>query len=456
MQAPAAARLRVRAEVAGARGDVAALLAMLAAAPAAALVHEIVLDAMMGSVALGTHVTLADAAPAIRAVVAALRAHGGNAGVRTAACGALVALSVSDDVRVKEAAAAAGGIEAAVGAMRAGAAQWEVQMHGCNFLCNVADTTELRARAGAAGAVEATLAAVRNHPTEASVHEEAFGALANLLVDDDVPLNFERAYAAGAPAAAVASLRTAVFVGDDAWGRVLAPACQTLGNACCSEEHMPLLLAAGAPEALTALLRAPHATAPDVLTVAVGALHNMLHDEPFAIAAGGSGLAELLAAAMRAHAGEGRLQNAGCAALHIVACASDAGEAAVRACGGADVARAAARAHPDAFAAPHHNHATALLQTLETEDFLPGITAAFAPASAAAAAAAAAAAVAAAAPASAAPVCARPGCDAAGDGIKLRRCSACRVTRYCSRACQELHWRAHKPVCRAARAEAER
>ena len=40
--------------------------------------------------------------------------------------------------------------------------------------------------------------------------------------------------------------------------------------------------------------------------------------------------------------------------------------------------------------------------------------------------------------------CARPGCS--NDG--LNQCSACKSVEYCSRACQKLHWAAHKAACK--------
>ena len=40
--------------------------------------------------------------------------------------------------------------------------------------------------------------------------------------------------------------------------------------------------------------------------------------------------------------------------------------------------------------------------------------------------------------------CAFPGCS--NDG--LNQCSACKSVEYCSRACQKLHWAAHKAACK--------
>ena len=41
--------------------------------------------------------------------------------------------------------------------------------------------------------------------------------------------------------------------------------------------------------------------------------------------------------------------------------------------------------------------------------------------------------------------CACPGCPNGG----RNKCSACKRVEYCSRACQKLHWAAHKTACKA-------
>ena len=34
-----------------------------------------------------------------------------------------------------------------------------------------------------------------------------------------------------------------------------------------------------------------------------------------------------------------------------------------------------------------------------------------------------------------------------GVGAALLQCSQCKTTRYCSKECQRLHWKVHKPAC---------
>ncbi|KAL4458433.1 hypothetical protein ABPG75_013298 [Micractinium tetrahymenae] len=48
-------------------------------------------------------------------------------------------------------------------------------------------------------------------------------------------------------------------------------------------------------------------------------------------------------------------------------------------------------------------------------------------------------------------VCAAEGCS---NSQGLRRCGGCRAVRYCSEACRDSHWKAHRPECRRLRAAA--
>lgn len=48
--------------------------------------------------------------------------------------------------------------------------------------------------------------------------------------------------------------------------------------------------------------------------------------------------------------------------------------------------------------------------------------------------------------------CAR--CGPVDDGdVKMKVCQGCKAARYCSKACSELHWKAHRPECRQIAAE---
>jgi hypothetical protein len=48
----------------------------------------------------------------------------------------------------------------------------------------------------------------------------------------------------------------------------------------------------------------------------------------------------------------------------------------------------------------------------------------------------------------------REPCARCGAGRSMHRCAGCMRVSYCGRECQQAHWRAHKPACRAARDEA--
>jgi len=51
--------------------------------------------------------------------------------------------------------------------------------------------------------------------------------------------------------------------------------------------------------------------------------------------------------------------------------------------------------------------------------------------------------------------CSNPSCHASGSDTKLQACSRCKVTSYCSRDCQRIHWKNHKGVCNNNAAHAE-
>lgn len=57
--------------------------------------------------------------------------------------------------------------------------------------------------------------------------------------------------------------------------------------------------------------------------------------------------------------------------------------------------------------------------------------------------------------------CNHPNCGVFSDPTELQlvsgrscMCAGCRVAHYCSRECQRLHWKQHKPVCQAVAAAA--
>ena len=138
----------------------------------------------------------------LEAVVAAMRAHSGHAGVQEAGCRALWNMTLNDGNKVK--AGGAGAIEAVVAAMRAHSGYAGVQEAGCSALRNMTANDGNRLKAGGAGAIEAVVAAMRAHSGHAGVQEAGCRALWNMTLNDG---NKVKAGAAGAIEAVVAAMR---------------------------------------------------------------------------------------------------------------------------------------------------------------------------------------------------------------------------------------------------------
>ena len=115
-------------------------------------------------------------------MVAALRAHPGNAGVQEKGCLALKHMTLNADNKAK--AGAAGAIEAVVAALKAHPGNAVVQEKGCTALTNMTTNADNQATAGAAGAIEAVVAALKAHPGNAGVQERGCSALNNICFLD--------------------------------------------------------------------------------------------------------------------------------------------------------------------------------------------------------------------------------------------------------------------------------
>ncbi len=141
---------------------------------------------------------------ATRMVVAAMTAHSSDGDVQREACNALFSMSVLKPA-CNAVAAAAGGIEASVAALRAHGADALLQIAGCDVLgCFCTNMpAHHQAKAIAAGGIEAVVQALRGHATDAAVQRSGCAALVFLVKNSRGSV--QRANAAGALAAVVAS-----------------------------------------------------------------------------------------------------------------------------------------------------------------------------------------------------------------------------------------------------------
>jgi hypothetical protein len=120
-------------------------------------------------------------AGAIEAVVAAICAHPGDAGVQHLFFDALGIITAIGSNKVK--ACAVGAIEAAVAALRTHLGSASVQEQGCLLLYDlIVDNDAYKAKASAAGAVEALVATLQAHPGMPEVQGLACALLINLTV----------------------------------------------------------------------------------------------------------------------------------------------------------------------------------------------------------------------------------------------------------------------------------
>jgi hypothetical protein len=201
---------------------------------------------------------LRDAAPAL---VAALRAHSGDAEVQAYCCCVLRYITRRRPRNLLKA-GAAGANEAVVAAMRANG-DVRLQVEGCfalGVMCQD-DNAAHQVKAGAAGGVEAVLAALRAFPAIADVTEIALFAL-DALVHHNAT-NQRTAGAAGAVEAVLGCMRGA-HIAD---ANVQDNACMALGGLIKCDDHPNLNLraahASGALDAVAAVMRAVSAADED-------------------------------------------------------------------------------------------------------------------------------------------------------------------------------------------------
>ena len=115
----------------------------------------------------------------IPVVLAAMKAHAGDAEMLVQGCSALTNLAANVDNRI--AIAAAGGIPVVLAAMTAHKGHVDVQVGGCVALTNLAaNNANNQTAIAAAGGIPVVLAAIKAHAEHASVQEQGCWALSNI------------------------------------------------------------------------------------------------------------------------------------------------------------------------------------------------------------------------------------------------------------------------------------
>jgi hypothetical protein len=275
--------------------------------------HALLQTAGCGALAL-----LLQAAPAtivtaagVRALLAALRAHPGDADVQGAACAALSALAALDATN-RTTAGAAGGVAAVGSVLTQHPADVNVAVHGFSALGNLTlDHPQNAAAALDAGAVPAALAAMRVFPKDTQVQMAGCCVLFR-IVSEVSTLGGAHADSAAADAALAAMH---VDIGDC---RLQLHGCGVLMHIFHDDKNADaawVRRGGAALTAVTAALRA-HAQGVEVLTVGCMALsHLVLSTKDNQRAADISSALEAVVAALRAFPAEAGLQRHGCDAL---------------------------------------------------------------------------------------------------------------------------------------------
>jgi hypothetical protein len=209
---------------------------------------------------------------ATKAVFAALRGHPEELHMQCNVCFAIGCIAHSCR-EGQVATVAAGGLDAALAALRAPSDEGAVQASCgaiagmCHLVIDRPSSSAEQAKAAAAGCIEAVVGAMQRHPANVELQEQASLALASMAACN--ARNQVRAALAGAPAALVAALRLAHHASFSAYRcRLLIEACLALHFLAWQNEfaHKKVILA-GALEALEATLTTRLRTDSDRLDV---------------------------------------------------------------------------------------------------------------------------------------------------------------------------------------------
>jgi hypothetical protein len=251
-------RARLHAHAAGAG---AAMLAAMRAHPAQLALQSHACMAFGNMLLLVAGRDMKLARKAINAVLAAMRGHPEEADLLCNGCFALGCIARSCR-EAQAATVAAGGLDAALAVLRAVPSDdGSVQASCCAIagMCRLTmdcPSPEAQAKAAAAGCIEAVIGAMQRHAANVGVQEHASAALAALVARD--ARNQVRAGVAGAPGALVAALHLAhASTGAEAW-RAQHEACSAARLLACNNEFAhKKLIEAGVLEALAATLATP-------------------------------------------------------------------------------------------------------------------------------------------------------------------------------------------------------
>jgi hypothetical protein len=279
-------------------------------------------------------------ADGVRALVDAMRAFPALAGLQFSCCGALYALSRSAGLR--QTAVAAGAVHAMVAALHAHVLYEAGVVLMCDALSRIAVKHPLAMeQAGAAGGVTAVVAAMCAHPASAVVQASCCSALGSLAYDAD---NQKAAIRAGAIEAILQAMRA-----HSADAKVQNYGCRALGNI--AESHTDAISARSSSlllDALKAVVAALNAHIADAcMQGQVGtALWHLLVTDALRIEAGKIGAVTATVAALRAHPADAAVQQTGCDTMSAL-CLNNSANA-VQACGAGALQAIVAgmRAHP--------------------------------------------------------------------------------------------------------------
>lgn len=206
--------------------------------------------------------------------MAALRRHGGVAGVQRYGCRVLSNVGGVDSGAVGS--AVRQGVAAAVSAMRSSADDAAAQAYGAAALWSLSTSPEGKRAAAASGAIEAVVRAMTAHPSVIEVQSQGTGALWSLMYDAETR---SRAGECRVVEAVVSAMRHFPQSAD-----LNRQACVTLWSLTLHNENKGLVAQSGAIDRIIAAMQS-FPEGPDLHTHAIGCLGSIVASPDDAIAA---------------------------------------------------------------------------------------------------------------------------------------------------------------------------